>query len=170
MYQYELTVHLTESGGVPTLHYDHRLKNIGRGRISTDFYQHNFFNVDGDPVGPGYALEFPYEPKPQALRGRFAELVAADGKGLRFKDTLAEGFVMAGVAGFGELARDRQVTMRHAPSGVRVVCAWDCPTQKINVWGVKTTICPEPFTQLVIEPGQAKMWSFTYRFERDAKK
>jgi hypothetical protein len=169
-YQFEMTLQLTESEGVPKLRVNYQLKNTGRGRISTDFYQHNFFNVDGDPVGPGYALEFPYEPKPQGPRGRWEDLVSADGKELRFKGKLAEGFVMAGVAGYADLARDRQVTMRHAPSGVRVVCAWDYPTQKITVWGVKTAICPEPFAQLVVEPGQSKSWSVTYRFERDPKK
>jgi hypothetical protein len=50
------------------------------------------------------------------------------------------------------------------------VCAWDYPTQKINVWGVKTTVCPEPFAQLTVEPAEADVWSVTYRFEREAKK
>ncbi len=156
-YQYELTLQLTEGRGVPTLHVEHQLKNIGRGRISTDFYHHNFFNVDGDPVGPGYALEFPFEPRPQDPRGRFKDLVSAEGKELRFKGRLAEGFVMAGVTGYERLSLHHQVTMKHATSGVRVRCAWGYGTRKINVWGVKTTICPEPFGQFVIEPGQAKL-------------
>src|SRR5262245_38244337 len=99
-YQYEMTLQLTEPKGVPTLHVNYQLKNIGRGRISTDFYQHNFFNVDNDSVGPSYALEFMYEPKPQNPRGRFEELVTAEAKELRLKDKLAEGFVMAGVTGY----------------------------------------------------------------------
>jgi len=169
-YSLEMTLQLTQSKGVPTLHVTYQLKNIGRGRISTDFYQHNFFNVDGDPIGPNYALEFPYKPKEENPRGRFADLVTVEGKELRFKDKLAEGFVMAGVTGYAGLVVHRQVIMKHLSSGVRVQCTWDCPTQKINVWGVKTTICPEPFTQLILEPGNAKLWHVLYRFERDAKK
>jgi hypothetical protein len=170
-YQYEMTIELTESKGVPSLRVHYQLKNIGRGRISTDFYQHNFFNVDGDSVGPNYALEFPFKPKPENLRGKFEDLVTVDGKELRFKDKLTKGFIMAGVTGYDiSAAQDRQVTMKHAPSGVRVLCAWDYGTQKINVWGMKTTLCPEPFGQLVIEPEQQKSWSVLYRFERDMKK
>jgi hypothetical protein len=170
-YQYEMTIELTESKDVPSLRIRYQLKNIGRGRVSTDFYQHNFFNVDGDPIGPNYALEFPYKPKLEKLGGKFADLVTADGKELRFTDKLTEDFIMAGVTGYNiSTIRDRQVTMKHAPSGVRVVCAWDYGTQKLNIWGVKTTLCPEPFGQLVVEPRQQNLWSVLYRFERDTKK
>jgi hypothetical protein len=170
-YLFQMTLQLTQFKGVPTLHISYQLRNIGRGRISTDFYQHNFFNVDGDPVGPSYALEFTYEPKPKNALGKFDDLVTAEGKELRFKDKLADGFVMAGVTGYHPgLMLDRQVTMKHSPSRVRVLCAWDYSTQKINVWGVKTTICPEPFTQLIVEPRQAKLWSVIYRFEQDGQK
>jgi hypothetical protein len=170
-YVYELTYQVTESKGVPTLHVTHQLKNVGRGRIVTDFYQHNFFNVDADPIGPNYSLEFIYEPKPQNPRGKFEDLVTVMGKELRFKDKLDDGYVMAGVTGYNpSLIVHRQVTMKHATSGVRVQCSWDPPTQKINVWGVKTTICPEPFTQVVLEPRNAKIWHVQYRFEQDAKK
>ena len=170
-YQLQMTIQLTESRGVPTLRMSYQLKNIGRGQISTDFYQHNFFNVDGDPIGPNYALEFPFTPKPQTPRGRFEELVAVEGKDLRFKDKVVEGFVMAGVTGFiPATARDKQVVMKHTPSGARVLCAWDYGTQKINVWGMKTTIRPEPFTQVIVEPRQTKRWSVLYRFEGNTKK
>jgi hypothetical protein len=170
-YQYEMTIELTESKGVPALRVRYQLKNVGQGQISTDFYQHNFFNVDGDPVGPNYALEFPFKPKPESARGKFEDLVTVDGKELGFKDKLTEGFIMAGVTGYNvSAAKDRQVTMKHTPSSVRVLCAWDYETQKINVWGVKTTLCPEPFGQLVVEPQQQKLWSVLYRFERDATK
>jgi len=170
-YQYEMTIQLTESKGIPALRISHQLKNIGRGQISTDFYMHNFFNVDSDPIGPNYTLEFPYPVKTQNPRGKFEDLVTAEGKELRFKDKLIQGDVMAGVTGFTPaFARDRQVILKHSASGVRVLCAWDYGTQKINVWGIKTTICPEPFAQFVVEPGQAKIWSVLYRFEQDKKK
>ena len=37
---------------------DHRLINTGKKAIATEVYNHNFFNVDGDPVGPNYSFTF----------------------------------------------------------------------------------------------------------------
>ena len=79
---------------------DHRLKNTGEKPIVTDFYNHNFFNVDGDPVGPNYSFAFPFEVKAKDLKGKFGELVELKGNELRFKDKLTDGFVMAGLTGF----------------------------------------------------------------------
>ena len=69
----------------------HELKNTGEKRIVTDFYNHNFFNVDGDPVGPNYSFAFPCEVKAQDLKGKFGDLVELKDKELRFKDKIPNG-------------------------------------------------------------------------------
>ena len=77
------------------------LKNTGEKRLVTDFYNHNFFNVDGDTVGPNYSFVFPCEVKAKDPKGKFSELVALDKKEFHFKDKLPTGdFVMAGLTGF----------------------------------------------------------------------
>src|SRR5205823_2923864 len=60
-----------------TIQILHMLRNVGTRPIVTDFYNHNFFNVDGDPVGPNYSFAFPFDVKAENPRGRFAELVEA---------------------------------------------------------------------------------------------
>jgi hypothetical protein len=35
---------------------------------------------------------------------------------------------------------------------------------KLNVWGINTTICPEPFQAIGLMPGQVLTWSIGYSF------
>jgi hypothetical protein len=38
---------------------------------------------------------------------------------------------------------------------------------KVNVWGIKTTICPEPFMAIDLKPGEEVKWSITYTFSHE---
>jgi hypothetical protein len=172
-YSYQKVVGLDVWKGLPTLIIGHTFRNTGNKPITTDFYNHNFFNVDGDPIGPNYRLVFPFELKPRELRGRFAELVDADGKELRFKKPLDDGFVMARLAGFERRNgfEGGEFEVRHVPSGVRVRVQPDYGAAKFNIWGVKTTICPEPFKIIDgLKPGDLTVWGSTYVFEHDPPK
>jgi hypothetical protein len=150
----------------------HTLKNTGEKPITTEFYNHNFFNVDGDAVGPNYSFAFPFDLKAKDLKGKFGDLVALDDKELRFKDKLADGFVMAGLTGYEPLLiANRRFEMRHAPSGVNVAVQHTYSFAKFNVWGIKTTICPEPYMAIEnLKPGQEKEWTISYSFSHEPPK
>jgi hypothetical protein len=169
-YGYEYRKDILGFPGMARFAIYHTLKNTGTKAFTTDFYNHNFFNVDGDPVGPNYRLVFPFDPKAKDLRGRFGELVSLDGKELRFKDRLTNGFVMAGLTGFGPTDETSSFEMRHQPSGVTVRTAQSYPYSKLNVWGINTTICPEPFHQITLKPGEDHQWVVTYDFVLDPPK
>ena len=86
---------------------------------------------------------------------------------------VAGDFVMAGLTGVDPKDEShRTFEMRHEPSGVRVkVEHMKYPFAKFNVWGIKTTICPEPFLLIEdLKPGQSKEWRITYRFAHDPPK
>jgi hypothetical protein len=169
-YGYRLTKVVTMQQE-PEIRIDYLLKNTGEKRIVTDFYNHNFFNVDGDSVGPNYSFAFPFEPKAENLRGKFGDLVELKGKEFRFKDKLPSGdFVMAGLTGFDPKDKKQWFEMRHAPSGVRVKVEYDYPLAKFNVWGIKTTICPEPYMAIDLKPGEEAKWTITYAFAHEPKK
>src|SRR5215204_2054881 len=72
-YRYEKMLTTDAKGGKVTLW--HGLKNTGEKRIVTDYYNHNFFNVDGDPVGPNYSFAFPFELRAKDPKGKFDDLV-----------------------------------------------------------------------------------------------
>lgn len=145
---------------------NHKLENVGTKPIHTDHYNHNFFNVDADPVGPNYELEFPFEPAAVKPVERFPELVKLGNKKLTLTGDLAKGTIYGGITGFDTTAATAGVTMRHKPSGVTVKVTGDRPLKQFNVWGMTTTLCPEPFIELKIEPGKDATWQWKYEFSK----
>lgn len=147
----------------------HTLVNTGTKPIKTDAYNHNFFNVDGDGVGKNYEIEFPFAPTAPKPQDRFAELVKIDGKKLTFTGALDKGQVYAELFGYSEKPdnKDAKLTMRHKPSGVSVTATADKPLHFLRVWGIKETICPEPFLLFDIEPGKAAVWGWLYEFKKE---
>ncbi|MFM8270955.1 MAG: hypothetical protein ACKODX_01260 [Gemmata sp.] len=168
-YQFSKFIMLDETAAAVGIGY--KLKNTGAKRIVTDFYNHNFFNVDRDPVGPNYSLAFGFEPKAQDLKGKFGDLVELKGTDFRFRDKLPAGqFVMAGLTGYDARQREhRTFEMRHAPSGIAVKVEHSYPFARLNVWGINTTICPEPFLAINLKPGEETEWGIAYTFTREKR-
>ena len=144
----------------------HVLENTGKKGISTDHYNHNFFNVDGDPVGENYTLEFAFEPKAEVARERWKEVVKLDGKKLVFTDSLAKGTIYGELGGFGKEVKDNRLSLKHAKSGVAVRVTGDRPLSACRVWAIGSAFCPEPFMQFDVEPGKRAVWSWTYEFTK----
>src|SRR5581483_7128613 len=130
-YRYVKRVELAPGGFV----IRRTLTNTGSKRIDTDDYVHNFMTVDGDPVGPNYALRFPFPPRavePQGLR----DVAAIRGDRLVFLKPLTTGSVQTLIAGFGPKAEDNQVSVEHAPSKLTLRIVNDRPLLKFNVWTI----------------------------------
>ena len=146
----------------------HVLENTGTKAIVTDCYNHNFFNVDGDAIGKNYRLDFPFEPKDISTEKNSKPEAKWSQKSLTFSDDLDKGQIYFELGGFDAKpgSQDAAVTMKHLPSGVSVRATGDKPPSRFNVWGIKTTLCPEPFVQLDIEPGKKAVWSWKYEFKK----
>ncbi len=154
------------TGGRAALVIDHTLRNTGEKAIVTDVYNHNFFNVDRDPVGPNYRFEFPFPVTADKPRERFAEVVAIDGQQLRFTKPLDKGSVFTGLTGF-KPDTPAGFTFRHAKSGLTVEATGTARLSKMNFWGVSTTICPEPYHPLELKPGVEARWVWRYEFRKE---
>lgn len=150
------------------LELDYMLRNTGTRPISTDVYNHNFFNVDADPVGPNYRFEFPFVVKAPQPRERFAELVTLDGKKLSFRKPLDQGTVFATLTGHGPEQKAGFI-FRHAKSKLAVHVSGTAPLSKMNFWGMSRTICPEPFHEFKIPPGGEVTWRWRYDFRIEPK-
>jgi hypothetical protein len=61
-YIYRKTVRLVK--GKPQLLIEHSLKNIGTKTIETNQYNHNFFVIDHEKVGPDVVVKFLFSPNP----------------------------------------------------------------------------------------------------------
>jgi hypothetical protein len=157
-YDYEKVVAVTHGGF--TIAY--RFKNTGNKRIDTDVYNHNFFNVKGDEVGPNYSVTFGFVPKPVEAKERFDEIIYSSNRRIGFKGPLDKGSIYAILSGYDETAKTSHFELRGGNLTMKVT--GDRPFSKVALWGIKTTFCPEPFIAIKLAPGETMTWNWKYEF------
>jgi hypothetical protein len=161
-YHYEKTVQLIK--GKPELLLAHTLKNTGTKTIETSAYDHNFFVIDHQPVGPGYKVILPFKIKTEGQGlGVLADIKENELVFLRNFGT-DETIFLTNIAGFGPTSADYDIKIENLTTraGVRIIC--DQPFLKLNFWSCATTVCPEPYISLKVEPGKQITWNIRYEF------
>jgi hypothetical protein len=159
-YVYEKKLTLDKNDPVMTL--THSLKNTGRKTIDTYVYDHDFFMLDGKPVGPGMAVHFVFEPKAEDPIGSAAKI---DGKDLVFVDALVPRKGVSGyLTGYSGKASDYDFTVEDKESKVGVEQTSDHSLARLYFWSTQTTICPEGYIKLNLAPGETSRWTLRYRF------
>lgn len=160
-YVYKKTVRLAKDA--PRMIIEHSLKNTGKKTIETNVYNHEFFVLDNQPSGPDFSVKFPFDVKAAAdLQG----LAEVSGKQLHYLQELRPGgqSVHSELTGFGDSARDFDIRVENSKTGAGVHVAGDHPLSKIDFWSIRTTVCPEAYIEMKIEPGKESQWRLTYDF------
>jgi hypothetical protein len=159
-YQYKKTIRLVP--GKPEMVLEHSLKNTGKKTIATSVYEHNFYMLDHQPAGPDYSVRFPFEVHPQAdLHG------AAEARGKEFtylKELPDRESVYTAMDGFGSAVRDYDIRVENRKAAIGVRQTSDRPIAKLVFWSIRTTVCPEAYIDLKVEPGQEEKWKIHYEF------
>jgi len=159
-YLYRKTVRLAKDA--PHMTIEHSLKNTGRKTIETNVYNHEFFMLDGQPSGPDFSVRFPFEVKAVADLHGLAEV---RGQELHYLQELTpRGTVHTELTGFGPGARDFDFRVENRKTGAGVHVTGDHPLSKIDFWSIRTTLCPEAYIEMKIEPGQESDWRLAYDF------
>lgn len=141
---------------------EHSLKNNGRKVIETTQYNHNFFVIDHEVVGPGVATRFRF--LPNAARGlkNGAEI---QGQEITYTRELKKGeSVFTELEGFDNTVADYDFRIENWRSGAGVRISANVPLAKMNFWSIHTVACPEPYVNLRIEPGRESQWKIVYDF------
>jgi len=137
----------------------HSFKNTGSKTIETHQYNHNFFIIDGTPIGRNYVLRFPFEVEAKRdLEG----IMEAKGNELIFNQDLEEGSLFTELEGFGSDAKDHEIIIENRKTGAGVKIKGDKPLALFYFWTVKTTICPEPYIEFTLAPGEEEKWETSY--------
>jgi hypothetical protein len=161
-YHYEKTVKLVK--GRDELILEHTLKNTGSKTIETSVYDHNFFVIDKQPVGPGYKVIFPFSIRGESQGlGILAEI--NDRELVFLRDFKAdETIFLPTITGFSESADDYCIKIENsiAKAGVKITC--DHPFVKLAFWSCATTVRPEPYIKIKAEPGKEVSWRIRYEF------
>ena len=158
-YSYRKTVQLVK--GKPELLIEHSLRNTGTKAIDSTQYNHNFFVIDREVVGPDVVLKFPFAPGfSRDLSGR-AEV---RGQEIIFPHELEDKGVFSELTGSGHEVKDYDFRIENRKSGAGVHIASDQPLLKVNFWAIRTVAVAEPYIHLHIEPGQQQLWTIRYDF------
>jgi hypothetical protein len=145
-----------------TLVLEHQLKNTGRKTIATSVYEHNFYMLDSQPTGPDSTVRFRFAPR---ATGDLNGLADVRGTDLVYRHELQpQQTVQTDLEGFAAGARDYDIRVENRRTGAGVRQTGDRPMSKLHLWSIRTTVCPEAFIDLRIEPGKQSTWRITYEF------
>jgi len=159
-YVYRKTVRLTD--GKPELTLEHSLRNTGRKPIRTSVYNHDFFMLDGLPTSQDVVVRFPFEPH---AKGNFGDLAAIRGRELVYlKELEGKETAFSELEGFGNTSADFDFRIENKRAAIGVRQTGDRPISKVVFWSPRTTVCPEAYVDLNIEPGQETRWRISYEF------
>lgn len=159
---YLYTKRISIAKGHPEFVLAHSLKNIGSKGIETSQYNHNFFVIDGEPIGTGYLIRFPFAVK---LKRDVKGNIEVKENEMIFNRNLLEGeSLFTELEGFGKDAKDHEIIIENKKTGAGVRIKGDRPIAHMNFWTIKTTVCPEPFVNLNLAVGEKKDWKTSYTF------
>ena len=157
-YDYHKKVRLTGN----TLVLEHRLKNTGRKPIATNVYEHNFYVLDGELTGPDFVVRVPFVPRAARPLNGLAEI---RGREVAFlKQFEPKQTIFTELEGFGATPKDYDIRVENLKTGAGVRQTGDRPMSKLVLWSAATTVCPEAFIDLRIDPGAESSWRITYEF------
>lgn len=160
-YEYNKTVQLIE--GEPRMVIKHTLKNLGRKTMETEVYNHNFFVIDKQPIGPDFEVKFPFTLSTDDPINK--DLAIISGNNIAFVNELKEKqYVFYGLKGFGDSYKDYDIRIENhkTKAGVRITS--DRPLSKLAFWSSNKTLSPEPYTHIKIDPGEIFHWDIIYEF------
>jgi hypothetical protein len=159
-YLYKKTVRLTKDK--PEMVLEHSLKNTGRKTIETSVYEHNFYMLDGLPAGPDTVVHFPFDLR---IKGDLRGLAEVSGKDFRYLKELEKGQTAAGdLEGFSDTPKDYDIRVENRKAGIGVRQVGDRPLSRMYFWSIRTTVCPEAYISMKIEPGKEFTWRIAYDF------
>jgi hypothetical protein len=141
---------------------EHTLKNTGRKAIDTSVYNHDFYMLDGQPTGPDIAVRFPFSPRP---KDSFKNLAEVRGNDLVYLAELKKGeTVFTEFEGYGDKPADFDIRVENRKTGAGVRQRGDRAISKLVFWSIRTTVCPEAYVHMRIEPGKQAAWRIQYEF------
>jgi hypothetical protein len=159
-YVYRKTVRIAK--GKPVMLLEHSLKNTGRKVIESSVYEHNFYMLDNQPTGPDYVIKFPWDVHAKAdLKG------AAETRGNEFvylRDLPKGPSVATDLEGFGPSAADYDIRVENRAAGAGVHQTANRPIARMYLWSIRSTVCPEAYISMHIEPGKEFTWNISYEF------
>src|SRR6202049_3274968 len=149
-YIYTKTVRLVK--GKSELLIEHTLKNTGTKAIDSTQYNHNFFVIDHEVVGPDISVKFAFTPVP--TRG-FKDRAEVHGHEIVCPhDLQGKNGVFSELEGSHNNVEDYDFRVENLKTGAGVHITSDQKLEKVNFWANKKVSAAEPYIPPHAEPGQ----------------
>ena len=162
-YEYTKTVKLIKNK--PVMELDHTLKNTGKKAIITEVFNHNFLVIDKQITGPGFEITFPVVA--EKVKPKMQDLMELKGNKLIFlKELTKRNAYFNDLTGGNGAEYDIKVENHNTGAAVRIKA--DRRISKLVFWSASKTICPEPYIDIKIEPGQVFTWKITNEYSVNA--
>jgi len=155
-YIYEKIIKLKNNGFT----LEHKLMNTGVKTIETDQFNHNFFMIDGEQSGTAFNISFPYPITTEDDPKGFAEI--KDNELNFIKNLEDDDSFFLSLNGYSTEVEDHKVTVVNRKSGAGVSYTIDKPLHRMAFWACKTTLSPENFIWIAVEPGEEDEWTSEY--------
>ncbi len=137
----------------------HHLKNTGTKEIKTDQFNHNFFTIDKEPSGPAFSITFPFDLSTSYdLKG----LMKIEKNELFFIKQLHNTSIFLELDGYGTDLNDHHITVKNKKSGAGVFFTVDRPIHRMVFWACETTLSPENYIFISVNPGEDTKWVSDY--------
>ena len=159
-YLYEKTVRLLKDK--PELVLEHTLKNTGTRAIQTSVYNHNFFTIDHQTTDPDVVVKFAFLPRPS----RESPLININGHKIEYVRALEqdETASLGQLLGHNNSVVDNDFVIENVRTRAGVRITGNRPISRIVYWSSTYTVCPEPYIDIDIQPGESFTWEINYRF------
>ena len=160
-YVYKKNIELIK--GKPEMVLSHTFKNTGKKTIETTVYDHNFFMLDSQSTQAGFIITLPFNIN---TAGGNEDLAIVDKNQIIFKKQLAnnEHVYYGDLQGYSDDAKDYDIKVENQNTGAAAEITCDRPLAKLAFWCASTTICPEPFIHIKVNPGETFSWKIFYKY------
>jgi hypothetical protein len=157
-YRYRKTLSLPR--GKSQLLLSQHIESTGPNPIDTDMYDHNFFVLDDQPVGPDIEARFTFPLTVLETRGEAAQV-----QGNTFGYTrLVDKPVRLRLGGFGTTSKDYDIRVENKKTRAGVRVTSNQPLTQLVYWTSPRCTCPEPYMRIRASHGRPTAWTITYDF------
>ncbi|CAN5523667.1 hypothetical protein BH23BAC1_BH23BAC1_19830 [soil metagenome] len=164
-YSYVYHKNLKLSKVKPELILEHSLKNTGKNIIDTKVYNHNFFMIDDQEIGPAYTVTFPFNLKLKEINRGIGDIAEIKDNKIIYNRTFNKGeSVHCYLEGFGNSASDYKIEILNSNTGAGVIITSDQPISDLAYWSISTTLCPEPYIKVTVKPREEFKWNTYYNY------
>lgn len=146
----------------PSVVVEWRLANTGAKSIVTRHYTHNFFRIGNKDTDSGHELSFPYDFEASGLESGQVQ----EGRTIRFTGPIPR-WINAVVSWPEGRAGPNTLTLRHPGARRSITCETSLPGLRTDIHARSAYIAPEQFIEITALPGETRIWTRRYTFDRD---